>query len=457
MKGDKKMGKEKKKKMLIYAHYYAPDVASTGQILQDLAEGMIDVFDVTVICTVPSYTGKISKEYSEKRFYYEQINGVKIIRIPVPEFTKTSKISRVKNLLAYYFGAKKATKLVGQQDYIFTISQPPILGGMLGVYAKKKLISTQGEAPVFVYCIQDFNPEQIIATGYVKLRPLLNLAKKLDKRSCEKSDLVVTVGRDLETTLKQRFVGNTVPNHAIINNWIDEKEIYPLSHDDKGVEEFNKTYGLDNKFIIMYSGNIGLYYDLEGLIQVIGKFNGAKASDGREVAFVFVGAGAMLNTLKKYKEEHSLDNVIFIPYQDKDKLIYSLNAADVHWCVSAKGIKGVSCPSKFYGIAGVGKPVIGVLEKGAEIEMLIREIGCGKIAAPEDYDSIEKIVRWYIENAGGSEIIEMGRRAHEYLLQNLTKNISIQKYKKVMLTYGQQLVQDTAADDESKVWEQTTA
>ena len=51
-----------KKKLLIYAHYYAPDVASTGQILQDQAEGMKDEFHVTVICTVPSYTGTIDEK-----------------------------------------------------------------------------------------------------------------------------------------------------------------------------------------------------------------------------------------------------------------------------------------------------------------------------------------------------------------------------------------------------------
>lgn len=42
-----------KKKLLIFAHYYAPDTASTGQILKDQAEGMLDEFDVTVICVVP--------------------------------------------------------------------------------------------------------------------------------------------------------------------------------------------------------------------------------------------------------------------------------------------------------------------------------------------------------------------------------------------------------------------
>ena len=43
-----------------------------------------------------------------------------------------------------------------------------------------------------------------------------------------------------------------------------------------------------------------------------------------------------------------MDNVTFIPYQDKAGFIYSLNAGDVHWCVNAKGIKGVSCPLNVY-------------------------------------------------------------------------------------------------------------
>lgn len=43
-----------KKKLLIYAHYFYPDVASTGQILTELSEGMQEEFDITVICVVPS-------------------------------------------------------------------------------------------------------------------------------------------------------------------------------------------------------------------------------------------------------------------------------------------------------------------------------------------------------------------------------------------------------------------
>ena len=66
---------ERKKRILIFAHYYAPDTASTGQILRDLAEGLREEFEVTVICAVPSYDGKVSPEYRTKRYYLEELNG----------------------------------------------------------------------------------------------------------------------------------------------------------------------------------------------------------------------------------------------------------------------------------------------------------------------------------------------------------------------------------------------
>lgn len=67
------MSKVEKKKLLIYAHYYIPDTASTGQILRELAEGMLDKFDVTVICVVPSYLGTVEDEYKMQKFYRENV------------------------------------------------------------------------------------------------------------------------------------------------------------------------------------------------------------------------------------------------------------------------------------------------------------------------------------------------------------------------------------------------
>ena len=321
-----------------------------------------------------------------------------------------------------------ATFKVGKQDVVFSISQPPILGGLLGAIGKWI------KHAKFVYNIQDFNPEQTMAVNYSKNKFILNAMMKLDKFSCKRSNLIITVGRDLVQTVNNRFKNKTVPKTVLINNWIDENEIHPLDKDNAKVIEFKKKYGLENKFIIMYSGNIGLYYDLENIIKVVEKIKpGTRTKDNKEVVFAFVGEGTVLEKLKQYKQEHNMNNVVFIPYQDKKDLIYSLNAADVQWCVNAKGIKGVSCPSKYYGIAATGKPILGVLEENTEVRLLIEETKGGLVSSPEDYNSIEKSIRWFIDNSDSVELEEMGKRNREYLVKNLTKEISIRKYKEEIL------------------------
>lgn len=419
---------ENKKNLLIYAHYYIPDTASTGQILRELAEGMSDSFNITIICVVPSYLGTIEDKYKTQKYYEEEINGIKVLRIRVPEFSKTNKKSRIKNVVSYFMGAMGATFKVGKMDYVFSISQPPILGGLLGVWGKWV------KHAKFIYNIQDFNPEQVLAVGYAKSRFITNVMMAFDKFNCKRSNLVITVGRDLVETVEKRFEGKKVPKTVMINNWIDENEIYPLPENNERVLAFKKKYGLDNKFVIMYSGNIGLYYDLENLIKVIERFGtGTRTADGREVVFAFIGAGTVLDKLVSYVKEHNMDNVKFIPYQDKADLIYSLNAGDVHWCVNAKGIKGVSCPSKYYGLAAAGKPVIGVLESGSEVRCLIEDTHGGLCCEPGEYDQVEKNIRWFIDNAGSSEIKDMGIRSRDNLEKNLTRDVSVRKYAEEIL------------------------
>lgn len=417
-----------KKKLLVYAHYYIPDTASTGQILKELAEGMLTEFDITVICVVPSYLGTVEDKYKTQMFYRENINGVDILRIRVPEFSKTNTMSRIKNILTYFFGAMIATFKVGKQDYVFSISQPPILGGLLGVWGKWM------KRAKFIYNIQDFNPEQVLAVNFSKNKLITGAMMFFDKFSCRQSNLIITVGRDLVQTVHNRFKGKKVPKTVMINNWIDEKEIYPIEAEHPKVVTFKEKYGLQDKFVIMYSGNIGLYYDLENLMKVIeGVKPGTKTADGREVVFAFVGAGTVLDKLVAYKEEKHMDNVVFIPYQDKADLIYSLNAGDVHWCVNAKGIKGVSCPSKYYGIAAAAKSVLAVLEKDSEIRCIIEETNGGLCAEPGDYEAVAQNLMWFIENAGTGKVVAMGERSRENLVKNLTRDVSVKKYAEEIL------------------------
>ena len=404
------------KKILMYTNYFYPEVATTGQILTELAEGLSESFDVTVICEVPSYAMQLEDKYKTHRFYFEEYKGIKVVRVRVPEVNKQSKISRVKYILAYFFNCIAATLKVGKFDLVFTVSQPPILGGILGTIGKWL---TNGK---LLYQIMDFNPEQTIAVNYAKNKAVLKAMMWWDKRSCRKSDLVVTLGRDMQETLIKRFAGNKVPNNIVINNWIDEKTIFPLPANDKKVMDFRKNYNLENKFVIMTSGNIGLYYDFENILKII-----EEHKDNEDVVFMFVGEGVVKPKLQAYAKEKHLTNVVFAPFQKKEELIYSLNAADVHIVTNAKGIKGVSVPSKIYGILAVNKPIWGILEKDSEAWRIIEEAKCGLLTEAGDYEGIRKSLREIISQK--EHFVENHLTGRDYLIKHLTKKQSIEAYK----------------------------
>lgn len=406
-----------KKKMLLYANYFYPEVSATSQILTELCQGLKRWYDVTVICSVPCYTGKIEEKYKTKKYYYEEYDEIKIIRVRVKDFDKKNKKSRILHIISYFINAVFATFKVGKQDIVYTISQPPVLGGMLGNFGR---IITRGK---LIYNIQDFNPEQIIAVNYSKNKWILKLMLLLDKHSCKKSSLVVTVGKDMQETLINRFKNKKIPNNIVINNWMNEKEVYPLDKKNKGVASFRKKYDLENKFVIMYSGNLGLYYDLENLIQIIKKFKNEK-----DIVFVFVGGGTTKDSLVDFCEINKLENVRFIPYQEKRNLIYSLNSADIHLVVNAKGIKGISVPSKVYGCLATNVPIFGILERGSEAWNIIEESNCGILSETGNYKEIEKNLRKVINEK--HNFVKKHETGRKYLEEHLTMDKSIEKYRK---------------------------
>ncbi|MFZ7826285.1 glycosyltransferase family 4 protein [Priestia sp. 40] len=408
----------KKKKLVFVINYFYPDFASTGQLLTELCLNLQDDFDITVIAAQPGYAGQ--QITTNKLFEQDFLENIRVIRIRLPKVNKKSKVSRMKYIFTYFTLANFALWKERGVDAIYTISQPPILGGLIGTIGKFLKRSKH------IYNIQDFNPEQAAAVSYTNKQFIFKIAKKIDMLNCKYSDCVIVVGNDMSETLKERFKDEKVPYHVVINNWTNEDEILPLAKDNKSVANFLKANNLDNKFIIMYSGNIGLYYDLENIIKVTKYFR-----EYANLEFVFIGEGAVKQDMQRFVKEENIENVTFLPYQPKEFIKYSLNAADVHLVVNQKGIKGVSVPSKIYGIMAAGKTILGVLEQGSEAERLIAKSECGAVVEPQDYQGIiDKISYFYSINE--EELARLGANGRDYLDEHLKREISINKYRNVL-------------------------
>lgn len=407
-----------KKKLIFVINYFYPDFASTGQLMTELCLDLQDDFDITVIAAQPNYAGE--KVSTKKLFEESRLENMKIIRIRLPEVDKTSKLSRMKYIFSYFILANIALLKEKGVDIIYTISQPPVLGGLIGTIGKF-LKRTK-----HVYNVQDFNPEQAAAVSYTNKQSIFKIAKKVDMINCNYADCVIVVGNDMSETLKQRFTGKKVPNHTVINNWTNEQEVVPLDKSNEHIEQFLKDNNLEDKFIIMYSGNIGLYYDLENIIKVTEHFR-----ENKDLAFVFIGEGVVKKDMQEFVRNNKISNVYFLPYQPKEFIKYSLNAADVHLVVNQKGIKGVSVPSKIYGVMAAGKPILGVLEQGSEAQMLIEKSNSGIVVEPQDYDGIIQTIDQFYQMEK-DKVKELGLNGRKYLDENLKREISIDKYRNLL-------------------------
>lgn len=408
----------RKKKITFVINYFYPDLAATSQLMTELTGRLQNDFDITVIAAQPGYAGE--NHNSKKLFEVDYLESIKVVRIKLPEVNKNSKVSRMKYISSYFLLANIALLKEKGTDVIFTISQPPVLGGLIGTIGKLLKRSRH------IYSVHDFNPEQAAAVAYTNNQTVFKIAKAVDKLNCSYADQVLLVGEDMAETLRGRFAGQKVPSHTVISNWTDEDAIVPLEKDEPAIRGFLESHGLQDKFIVMYSGNLGLYYDLENLIQVSKEF-----TDQPDLVFLFIGEGAVKQRIQEYAAENNLENVKFLPYQPKEFLKYSLNAADVHLVLNQKGIKGVSVPSKIYGVMAAGKPVLGVLEQGSEVQRLIFESGAGVVIEPQNYEGVVHAIN-YLRSLDPEELKAMGLKGRIYLEENLTRDTSINKYRDVL-------------------------
>jgi colanic acid biosynthesis glycosyl transferase WcaI len=161
---------------------------------------------------------------------------------------------------------------------------------------------------------------------------------------------------------------------------------------------------LGEKFVVMYSGNIGLSQQLEAVLEAAGGLR-----DDQRILFAIIGEGARRKWLEERARAMGLPNVIFLPYQPQENLGESLSAADLHLIPLAPGAAGCLVPSKIYGILAAGRPFIAMMEESAEVAQIAREDGVGFVVQPGDVDALVRAIREAVD--APERLKQMGMRA----------------------------------------------
>jgi glycosyltransferase involved in cell wall biosynthesis len=181
----------------------------------------------------------------------------------------------------------------------------------------------------------------------------------------------------------------------------------------------------DRKFTILYSGNLGLYYEFDTMLEVA-----RRMSNDPNFQLVFVGAGGRKAYIEERIKELGLKNVDVHQYQPFAGLNDSLNSCDASLVTIAKGVEGISFPSKFYSSLAVGKPVLALSEPGSELQRMVDRGKSGLWCEIGDADALVANIEILRNNP--STAAKMGQAARADMETRFTLHAAAQEYLRVV-------------------------
>jgi len=339
------------KKVFILTEFFPPSFAATGQLLEELSDILGKDFDIEILTSIKKNNFDESKKsYKTKRFSLLKLN-------------KNNKIGRALNGILFFFSCFFYLIPKSKDSILLIVSNPPFLPVLGYLFFKLK-------KQKYVYLIHDQYPEIAVKLGYLKEKSLITkLWMALNRKVFSTAARVISLGKlmgehitNIYPILGKRHILKTIPN------WSIKENIYPIA--DK--IEIKKKYKIENKFVIQYSGNMGLFHGLEVMIDVADILR-----ENNEIIFQFIGDGGKKRFLQDETAKRKLKNVIFQEYAAKINLNESLNCADIGIVALDSRADNLAIPSKFYGIIAAGLPIIGLMNRETDIgkEIIEKHLG----------------------------------------------------------------------------------
>ena len=396
------------RRVVFVNRFYWPDEPATAQLLTDLAEGLAaEGWDVSVIASHPGRSGVPR---------CEQRHGVSIHRVRGPRWGKRSLLGRVADFAAFLVGASwRCIRVLHRGDTLITKTDPPLLGVMLWPLAK--LCRARQ-----VHWVQDIYPEVAMAVAGGRAgRWLLAGLRGLRDFTWRHSAGCVALGEDMAAFIQARGVARS--QISIIGNWAPTGL---ASVPDNEVAALRRDWGLADKFVIAYSGNLGRVHDLDPVLDLAGQLR-----DEPHIAFLFIGGGAQHARLHQRVLDEQLRNVHFQPAQRRDRLATALGIGDLHLVTLLPSCASLVFPSKLYGVAALGKPILFLGPDESEPARLVREHGMGLACQRETITTLASPLRQLSQNPVA--LARYGAAARQFAGQNGAFTSALSLWRQALL------------------------
>jgi glycosyltransferase involved in cell wall biosynthesis len=399
-------------RLIFVNRYFYPDHSATSQILSDLTFHLAAAgHEVHVLASRQIYD-----EPDAALPACETINGVTVHRVASTRFGRAALPGRALDYLSFYRSVRRRLdKIVRGGDIVIAKTDPPLLSVVLAAIARRR-------GARLVNWLQDIYPETATVLGVPLIRgPVGAALRALRNRALRGADATVVVGELMARQIEA--LGVTAARVHVIANWCDDATIRPVALTDNPLRE---AWQLAGKFVVGYSGNLGRAHDFATVLAAAERLRNEP-----RIVFLMIGGGKRFEDLVRAVKLRGLERSFqFRTYQDRAMLPYSLGVADVHWLSLHPRLEGLIVPSKFYGIAAAGRPIVMIGDGDGEIARLVRQHRCGITIAPGDAATLADTLRHWSE--APEALADMGAHARQMLDTQFTKRRALEQWSRLL-------------------------
>lgn len=300
--------------------------------------------------------------------------------LAAPAYSKESNLQRLWTWFQYFLGSISVVWRHPQHALLFIVAQPPYLP-VIG-WLRNLLLGQK-----YVVWIDDIYPDAIVRHRVLgENNFVVRVWKRFNRLMYSRAEKVFTLGPQMGHLVSQYLSAEDERNKLlIVPTWVDTKQIRPiLKHENPFAVEHDQLGVLT----VLYSGNLGLSHDLTTMIEAARRLR-----ERLDIHFLIIGNGSQWESIETAAQD--LDNVTLLPFQPIDVTPYSMTTGDVAVVSLARGLEGVSLPSKMQFMLASGAAVISLGKIPNDIQMIAEKHQCGLSVEPGNVDGfVEAVLRF---------------------------------------------------------------
>ena len=389
-------------KILLLSQWYPPEPM---KLLSDMTESLVAMgHEVTVLTGFPNWpTGNIYPDYRQRLVQREDVNGVRIIRIPLYPDHSRNPLKRAANFLSFALSATVLGPFVVPRVDVMHVIHPPITVGFAAW-----VISRLRGFP-FTMEIQDMWPETLYSTGMLHNNFALRVIGAFARWVYSKAVFV----RVISPGFRLNLLDKGVPDEKIrvISNWVDTEYYKPVVR----LPEVMNRFGMHGRFNILYAGTIGLAQGLEVVLGAAARLQMSLP----DAQFVLAGDGLECERLRAEAATRKLTNIRFLGRLPGELMPALYACADVLMLhLRADPLFAITVPHKVFTYLAAGKPIL--VGGEGDLASLVTGASAGIAVPPDNPEALASaVMRLHAISQGERET--MGRNGRQVACQTYNR------------------------------------